>query len=360
MTYDEEKYNRVLQICELENDLAILPGGDLTEIGEKGINLSGGQKARVSLARVIYSDADIMLLDDPMAAVDSHVGLSIFQKCLLDHCRFKTRILVTHGQHFLSKVDRVLFMNQGRIVDFGTFNELLSRCKQFNEYFTLELQKQESADAPPEPPPEELEQEDVEAKKAAEGRKQVNIIETEDRNTGRVSFDIYKIYFKYFGGPGPVIIALISMLLWQACEAAAGLYVTGWSEDSESNQLSNMHTYVLVYSLLQASSSLTIILRVCVIYNAGLRAAIIIFDKALDSLINAPINKFYDITPSGRIINRLSKDQDKADTQILFTIGNFIGMFFLAAFCVLISVIVDPYILLVVPIVVYLMYRIQN
>ena len=84
-------------MCELKKDIDILPGGDLTEIGEKGINLSGGQKARVAVARAIYKNADLIILDDPLAAVDVHVGHNIFKKTLQDHCKGKTIVLVTQG-----------------------------------------------------------------------------------------------------------------------------------------------------------------------------------------------------------------------------------------------------------------------
>ena len=76
--YDENKYNKILEACALNADLDVLPGGDKTEIGENGINLSGGQKQRISLARAVYSDSEIYLFDDPLSAVDAHVGKHIF------------------------------------------------------------------------------------------------------------------------------------------------------------------------------------------------------------------------------------------------------------------------------------------
>jgi len=97
----KEKYERVIKICELKRDLEILPSGDETLIGEKGINLSGGQKARISLARAAYSDADIYLMDDPLSALDSHAKKNIFQNLFLDFLKDKTRILVTHAVDFL-------------------------------------------------------------------------------------------------------------------------------------------------------------------------------------------------------------------------------------------------------------------
>ncbi len=132
-SYDENKYHAVIKACALEKDLAMLPDGDLTEIGEKGVNLSGGQKQRISLARIIYSNSDIVLLDDPLSAVDAHVGRHIFDNCLCGLMADKTRVLVTHQLHILPRVDYIYVMNARRIVEHGTYQELLNKNGQFAE-----------------------------------------------------------------------------------------------------------------------------------------------------------------------------------------------------------------------------------
>lgn len=114
-------YKKTIKISELTRDLEILPAGDETEIGEKGINLSGGQKARVGLARAIYSNKDLILMDDPISALDANVKKAIFEKVMLEHLKHKTRILVTHAVDFLSLVDRVIVLKEGRIVLQGNF-----------------------------------------------------------------------------------------------------------------------------------------------------------------------------------------------------------------------------------------------
>jgi ABC-type multidrug transport system fused ATPase/permease subunit len=121
---DEQRYNKTIQICQLESDLGILKGGDLTEIGEKGINLSGGQKARISLARAVYADKDIVLMDDPISALDSNVKHKVFEEVFCGELRYKTRILVTHAVDFLHKADRIIIMEDGIVKYNGTFNEL--------------------------------------------------------------------------------------------------------------------------------------------------------------------------------------------------------------------------------------------
>ncbi|CAG7823453.1 unnamed protein product, partial [Allacma fusca] len=129
-------YDRTIEACALKPDINILLGGDETEIGEKGINLSGGQKQRVALARAVYNEADIYLLDDPLSAVDSHVGKELFEKVIGPQgmlCN-KTRIFVTHGIAYLSLVDHIVVMSNGKITESGTYKELLQRKGAFADF----------------------------------------------------------------------------------------------------------------------------------------------------------------------------------------------------------------------------------
>eukprot|EP01025_Chloroclados_australasicus_P037639 TRINITY_DN3846_c0_g4_i1.p1 TRINITY_DN3846_c0_g4~~TRINITY_DN3846_c0_g4_i1.p1 ORF type:complete len:1422 (-),score=137.95 TRINITY_DN3846_c0_g4_i1:223-4488(-) len=116
----------VVKACCLEADIDILPGGMMTEIGEKGINLSGGQKQRVSIARAVYQNRDVYLLDDPLSAVDVHVGQHIFQQCITGVLKDKTRVLVTNQPYYLPKADKVLYVENGRIALQGTYEECLA------------------------------------------------------------------------------------------------------------------------------------------------------------------------------------------------------------------------------------------
>ena len=128
------RYERVLAACALRADLEMLPAGDQSEIGEKGINLSGGQRARVALARACYADADVYLLDDPLSAVDAHVGRHLFDSCMCDLLAGKTRILVTHQLHYLAAADLVAVVKGGSISDIGSYHELVSRGVDFHEF----------------------------------------------------------------------------------------------------------------------------------------------------------------------------------------------------------------------------------
>lgn len=130
-SFDQAKYLKVLRACSLERDISILSGGSSAEIGENGINLSGGQKQRLSLARAVYSDPDIFLFDDPLSAVDAHVGKALFHECINGILKGKTRLLVTHQLHFLDQVDSIIMLQEGKVIAEGTYNDLLESSSQF-------------------------------------------------------------------------------------------------------------------------------------------------------------------------------------------------------------------------------------
>lgn len=109
--YDKKRYNEVVKVCALLRDFEQFPNGDLTLVGERGASLSGGQKARINLARAVYRDADIYLLDDPLSAVDIHVGKHLFEECINGYLAHKTRILVTHQVYHLKKADHIVIMS---------------------------------------------------------------------------------------------------------------------------------------------------------------------------------------------------------------------------------------------------------
>lgn len=135
-------YHKVLEACALLPDLKILPGGDQTEIGEKGINLSGGQKQRIALARAVYSRSEIYLLDDPLSAVDAHVGKHIFDKVIgpAGLLAGKTRLLVTHSISFLPQTNHIFVMANGEISETGHYTGLLQEKGAFAEFLVEHMQ----------------------------------------------------------------------------------------------------------------------------------------------------------------------------------------------------------------------------
>lgn len=128
---DEERYRRVVKACCLEQDLKLFPFGDQTEIGERGVNLSGGQKARLSLARSVYFNAGTVILDDPLSAVDAHVGKKLWEDCVMNELKGRTRVIATHQLHVLPDADYIICMQNGVIAEEGTFKELMANNGDF-------------------------------------------------------------------------------------------------------------------------------------------------------------------------------------------------------------------------------------
>lgn len=144
---DKDTYNEIVNACALRPDLEMLPGGDQTEIGEKGINLSGGQKQRVSLARAVYCDNDIYFLDDPLSAVDTHVGKHIFQEVIgpTGLLKKKTRVLVTHSITYLPDVDYIIVIKDGEISESGSYKSLLDKKGAFSEFISQHANDSDNA-----------------------------------------------------------------------------------------------------------------------------------------------------------------------------------------------------------------------
>ena len=124
LSYEEQKYTRVIEACALADDIQQFPSTDQTGVGERGVALSGGQRARVSLARAVYADADLYVLDDPLSAVDFKVGQHIFEKCVKELLGNKTRMMVSHHKDHMKDADEVIVLYKGRVLERGRFLEL--------------------------------------------------------------------------------------------------------------------------------------------------------------------------------------------------------------------------------------------
>ena len=135
---DDDKYNKIISICQLEPDLKIIKGGNNAEIGEKGINLSGGQKIRLTIARAVYNEAEIYIFDDPLSALDAYVGMNLFKEVFCNYLQNKTVIISTHSLQYLNMFDRVIFMEDGKIKWFGPPKELTTQ--PFYEEFSKLIQ----------------------------------------------------------------------------------------------------------------------------------------------------------------------------------------------------------------------------
>lgn len=152
LEWDKHRYRTVVKKCALERDFELLPYGDKTIVGERGASLSGGQKARISLARAVYRRADIYLLDDPLSAVDTHVGRHLFDQCMRGYLRSELVILVTHQLQFLEQADLIVIMDKGRISAMGTYSSMKRSGLDFAQLLTSPNETDESFDELEVPP----------------------------------------------------------------------------------------------------------------------------------------------------------------------------------------------------------------
>ena len=201
MPFCEETYNAIVEVCDLKKDLTSFPKNDLTEIGQRGIILSGGQRARVSLARAIYSDSDIYLLDDPLSAVDAKVAKHLFNRCIKEFLAGRVRIMVTHHLQFLQQADKVLMLENGSVVYQGTFSQMDNDRQGNFPYLTQERLDTDVRDTMKVPPGYET----VRAVTAIDKREErVDLKEEdEDRMVGTVKA---LVYWKYFRAALPAVL----------------------------------------------------------------------------------------------------------------------------------------------------------
>ncbi|KAL9932849.1 hypothetical protein V8E36_008104 [Tilletia maclaganii] len=332
---DPGRYARVVEVCALEHDIELLPHGDRSEIGEQGVNLSGGQKARVSLARAAYYDADVCLLDDPLSAVDPHVGRHLMHKCIMEFMHGKTRLLVTHQLWALPLVDRILVMDDGKVVEQGTYSDLVSRPGGVFAALIEEHGIKESAEQKDEeqedkaeqaalPPPPAASSSSAKKPKAG-GRDDAAVaalMTDEEREVGAVSL---KVYWRYLASAGsawwaPVLLSLMTLI--QIAQIGNNLLLRYWSDDSIPGWKQGQ--YMGLYAGFGVAQAVFVFMGSFGVSLAGFYASLSLFKRSLGGVLNSPIS-FHETTPTGRIVNRLSKDVDTLDMQLpsnLFQFGN--------------------------------------
>ncbi|EJD46367.1 P-loop containing nucleoside triphosphate hydrolase protein [Auricularia subglabra TFB-10046 SS5] len=358
---DETRYDAVLEACALKPDLAILDDGDRTEIGVRGVSLSGGQKARVALARAVYQHTSTVLLDDPLSAVDSHTARvlldRLFRGPLLAN---RTVILVTHHvELMLPSAHFVVRMLDGRIDTAGTIRELRARG-------ALEAIKKDAEAESEAPSAAKVEGE--EGKKVDDNAKTKQLVEDEARAEGRVKWRIYSTYLRassYWTWIG----ILFFITLYEIFHVGELLWIKVWGEASLSTDrppaalahasafvvqdvpsglrpVHELHAHAIgatswptlpsadehpmffvgVYAAITLGTATMGMLVNIIEYIGAYRASRILFQKLLVTVVRAPF-RWFDVTPTGRILNRFSRDIEVVDSSLASSLGTFIGTF---------------------------------
>ncbi|XP_028951948.2 putative ABC transporter C family member 15 [Malus sylvestris] len=321
-------YEDVLEICALDQDVKMWADGDLTVVGERGMNLSGGEKQRIQLARAVYSDSDVYILDDPFSAVDAHTGTHLFKKCLLQHLSQKTVIYATHQLEFLEAADLVLVIKDGQISQSGKYEDLIVDPNS-------ELVRQMSAHKKSFEQVNTCQQDDSFNSKSH----QVNLIEVLDEEekpfnngklseksheeeavTGRVKWNVYSTFVTsaYRGALVPVI--LLCQVLFQGLQMGSNYWIA-WAAEKESRV--SKQRLIWVFALLSGGSSIFILGRAVFLATIAIQTSQRLFLGMITSVFRAPIS-FFDSTPSSRILNRSSSDQSTVDIDIPYRLAGLV------------------------------------
>ncbi|ETE68516.1 Multidrug resistance-associated protein 7, partial [Ophiophagus hannah] len=312
--YDAQFYQQVIDACALSDDLNILPAGDQTEVGENGVTLSGGQKARIALARAVYQEKELYLLDDPLAAVDTDVANHLMQKCILGILRHKTRILCTHRIEVLGNADMIILMDNGRILRAGTPTNILPLVEAIPKLGAMtKRRKDTNAECNK---VEEAEHEEEELAQLSYFPKQ-----EEEKKEGALAFKVYRAYWLAVGSCLALSI-LLSLLLMQ------GKLITSPVLSSiSSNSTLDVNFYLTVYGCIAGVNSVFTILRAFLFACGTIHAATVIHNRLLRRVMKATMT-FFDTTPTGRILNRFSSDLYCVDDSLPFILNIFLANIF--------------------------------
>ncbi|CAH0557608.1 unnamed protein product [Brassicogethes aeneus] len=327
---DRDRYKMVVKKCALQRDFSLLPYGDKTIVGDRGVSLSGGQRARINLARAVYKQADIYLLDDPLSAVDTHVGKQLFEECITGYLKNKTVILITHQLQYLKECSNILFIDDGAQKALGTYKELQASGLDFTNLLG-----------------EHNEEEKEEHELMRQGSiKSVASIEVEDpkeveeqKSSGSVGAYVYKAYFSAGGNCCAIFTLFTLFIMAQIFGSAADYFITYWvnleqQDNAEKAKLmssetisNNTHqlgstsedfwhfsreTSIYIYSTIIVLLVVSSLVRSFTFFSICMRASTNLHDNMFSSITRATM-RFFNTNSAGRILNRFSKDMGSID-----------------------------------------------
>nr|CAD7458628.1 unnamed protein product [Timema tahoe] len=349
--YVRERYSQVVRVCALKRDFQLLPYGDRTIVGERGVSLSGGQRARINLARAVYMEADIYLLDDPLSAVDTHVGKHLFEDCISNFLRDKACLLITHQLQYLKQVDHIVILNYGKIEAEGTYYELQATGLNFAKLLEEDHETEEDLKDPVLHPLEPLlKQISFGSASSIDDRSKVVPVEVaEEKTTGRVGGDVYAAYLRAGGNCSIVFFLFCMCFLAQFLASCGDYWITKWTNLEEMRYKSLLDTNstvltdivnttttttpvtnstflepdgdlstewcIYVYAAITIATIVISLGRSFLFFTVCMRASQRLHNAMFDSITRATM-WFFNNNPSGRILNRFSKDMGSIDEML--------------------------------------------
>ncbi|XP_018565536.1 probable multidrug resistance-associated protein lethal(2)03659 [Anoplophora glabripennis] len=344
--FDQKKYEEVVRVCALQRDFTLFPHGDRTLVGDRGVTLSGGQRARINLARAIYKEADIYLLDDPLSAVDTHVGKQLFDNCVCGYLKDKCVILVTHQIQYLRNVNKIYLLEKGRITASGTYSELKTTETEFTKLLTDSAEQEEEENNSKRKSKLLNQKEDNDDQEAP-------TLEKEERGSGIISWSVYKSYLKAGGSWFKTILLCLAFIVSQAVASLTDYFISVWSnieqwrnEHSVSGALENgtdlnptinvtagseltsqyflsdiltERNCTIIYTSLVCLTVVLTVTRSISFFRYCMTASTNLHNKMFEKIVYATM-RFFNTNPPGRILNRFSKDIGAVDEMLPLTI----------------------------------------
>ncbi|XP_017091987.2 ATP-binding cassette sub-family C member 4 [Drosophila bipectinata] len=379
--YEKKRYQEVTRCCALATDFQQLPNGDKTIVGERGASLSGGQRARISLARAVYKPATIYLLDDPLSAVDAHVGRHLFDEVIGPKGRLAeqkaTRILVTHQVHFLSEADLIVIVDQGKILRQGTYEELVNSDLDFAKL--LERPKDEAESTAENSRLQaspltigglESDEEDIpyidgvkdgyqqlrKQSSSVHGSKSLDSAQLEDdvdedalaeaQASGGVS---PRVWYEYFHAGSTLIsfsFMVFVMLMSQVVCSSSDYFSNIWTQQEYQRSQGGPTSFttfecMYIYGGLIIAVVIMTTFRGFLFFKICMHASKVLHDRMFACILHATM-RFFDTTPSGRILNRFSKDMGAVDELLPRAMMDFIQIALVMFGILIVISIVNP------------------
>ncbi|KAH8394539.1 hypothetical protein KR215_004307 [Drosophila sulfurigaster] len=386
---DKARYRQVVKKCALERDFELLPYGDKTIVGERGASLSGGQKARISLARSVYRKADIYLLDDPLSAVDTHVGRHLFDQCMRGYLRNEIVLLVTHQLQFLEQADMIVILDKGKISAKGTYESMCKSGLDFAQMLTDPSKKDEGSNEGPEKRKLSQVSSNLRSRQnsvssltsTVESVVMESPMQTQEgRTEGQIGMGLYKKYFAA-NGYGLFIIFAFFLIGAQVLGSGGDIFLSYWvnknegtdsDTDTETNSLisrlrrsfmprinndtdpvdiywfTGINVLVIVFSLV----------RSVLFFHLAAKSSTTLHNKMFQGVTRAAMN-FFNTNPSGRILNRFSKDLGQVDEILPSVMMDVLQIFLVIIGIIVVLCIVNIWYLLVTFILVLIFYLLR-
>ncbi|GAC94098.1 multidrug resistance-associated ABC transporter [Pseudozyma hubeiensis SY62] len=395
LKYEPEFYQRVIDACALTPDLNILPEGDRTEVGERGVSLSGGQRARIALARACYARADIYLLDDPLAAVDAHVGAHIFKHVIGPEglLRSKARILTLNSVSCLPQCDQIVSVRRGIILDErGTYDQVMDKKGELFNLITglgkQSAREQAAEDGESETPTKDLEVIDMDKELDTHGQggeeslkgsklhrrissasmarpktmskkqiKQDTIRQLKESSApkekseqGSVKPEVYRQYIKSCSVLG-VVLYILAQILSQVMTVSRDVVLKQWGKANENGgDAGNTRFYLTLYGIVGILASICICIAPFILWTwLVISSARKFHDNMFDAVLRSPL-QWFETTPTGRLLNLFSRDVNVIDEVLPRVIHGLIRTMtvVLGVLCV-VGYSVPPFLIAIVP-----------